>query len=277
MSSKKPAVVEAVDRTVIEVDGADAASWLNGLVTCDVAKIAKGEAAYGLIVNTKGRILADVHVAERAGGLSLVVPSSELESLLVYLNHYLVMEDVVLETSAKKVAYLLFDEGDDASLPKVSFLGETARLFIGPREELEKLADGRAKLSPVEIEALRLRRAAPKYGVDFGGDTYPQEAGLEKNAVSFNKGCYLGQEVVCMLELRGQVRRKLALLRVAGDALPEKGVEVSSAGTKLGVITSSAATDAGTLAIAMIKVSSAEPGTVLDVSGRAAEVIQPVA
>src|SRR5262249_43973105 len=58
-------------------------------------------------------------------------------------------------------------------------------------------------------EALRLERGVPAFGVDFDEKTYPQEASLEKTAVSFDKGCYLGQEVVCMLEMRGHVKRKL--------------------------------------------------------------------
>ena len=65
-------------------------------------------------------------------------------------------------------------------------------------------------------EALRIERAIPRFGVEFDATTYPQEAALEKRAVSFAKGCYLGQEVVCMLEMRGHVKRKLVPLSRVG-------------------------------------------------------------
>ena len=71
---------------------------------------------------------------------------------------------------------------------------------------------------------------------------YPQEAGLERRAVSFDKGCYLGQEVVCMLEMRGRVKRKLVSLEIASGDAPPKGASVSDAsGNVVGEISSSAA------------------------------------
>ena len=79
-------------------------------------------------------------------------------------------------------------------------------------------------------EALRLERNVPRFGVDFDDKMYPQEAALEKAAVSFDKGCYLGQEVVCMLEMRGHVKRKLVSLIVEGQGLPERGAQVTDAG-----------------------------------------------
>ncbi len=93
-------------------------------------------------------------------------------------------------------------------------------------------------------EALRLERAVPSFGVDFDEKTYPQEAALEKVAVSFDKGCYLGQEVVCMLELRGHVKRKLAalVLDAEGSGLPpSRGAPVNDGqGGTVGEVTSAA-------------------------------------
>ena len=95
-------------------------------------------------------------------------------------------------------------------------------------------------------EALRLERGVPRFGVDFDDKMYPQEAALEKAAVSFDKGCYLGQEVVCMLEMRGHVKRKLASVVVdddgpTGDGLPARGAPVTDeAGATVGEVTSAA-------------------------------------
>jgi folate-binding protein YgfZ len=127
-------------------------------------------------------------------------------------------------------------------------------------------------------EALRLERAVPGFGVDFDDKTYPQEAALEKSAVSFSKGCYLGQEVVCMLEMRGHVKRKLVSLLVdAGEPAPAPGAAVTDeAGAAVGEVTSAGAspTLGRPVALAMVKRAAAEAGKRLRVGGAYAEVVE---
>ena len=95
---------------------------------------------------------------------------------------------------------------------------------------------------PAGWNALRLECAVPQFGSDFGDTTYPQEANLEKIAVSFDKGCYLGQEVVCMLEMRGHVKRRLVAVVLDGSEPPSRGAVVSDeAGAVAGEVTSAAA------------------------------------
>jgi folate-binding protein YgfZ len=129
-------------------------------------------------------------------------------------------------------------------------------------------------------EALRLERGVARFGVDFDATTYPQEAGLEQNAVSFSKGCYLGQEVVCMLQMRGHVKRKLAALVLDGPTVPPHGAHVSESaaggGANVGQITSSAAspTLGKPVALAMLKHAFAHPGRILEVDGQVARVVE---
>jgi folate-binding protein YgfZ len=112
--------------------------------------------------------------------------------------------------------------------------------------------------------------------MDFGDKTYPQEAALEKIAVSFSKGCYLGQEVVCRLEMRGHVIKKIVPLLVAGSDPPPHGTEVHSAeGKLLGTVTSATAGSEGAVALAMVRVDFTEPGRELSVAGRKATVLEP--
>jgi tRNA-modifying protein YgfZ len=125
-------------------------------------------------------------------------------------------------------------------------------------------------------EALRLERGVPAFGVDFDGASYAQEAGLEKTAVSFSKGCYLGQEVVCMLEMRGHVKKKLASVVLDGDP-PARGADVADAsGAKVGGVTSSIASPllGRSVALAMVKRASAEVGTALSIGGHEATVVE---
>jgi folate-binding protein YgfZ len=124
-------------------------------------------------------------------------------------------------------------------------------------------------------EALRLENGVPRFGKDFDAKTYPQEASLEQRAVSFTKGCYLGQEVVCMLEMRGHVKRKLAPLVLETNAVPDRGAKVTTdQGEEVGEVTSAAFSPsrARAVALAMVKRASAEAGTVLRVSGAVARV-----
>jgi hypothetical protein len=127
-------------------------------------------------------------------------------------------------------------------------------------------------------DALRLERGVPRFGVDFDQTTYPQEAGLEKNAVSFSKGCYLGQEVVCMLQMRGHVKRKLAPLVLEGDGVPAHGAHVfdKEGGADVGLVTSAAASPTlrKPVALAMVKHAVATPGHSLWIDGSVARVVE---
>ena len=126
-------------------------------------------------------------------------------------------------------------------------------------------------------EALRLRRAVPRFGVDFDDKTYPQEAALEKTAVSFDKGCYLGQEVVCMLEMRGHVKRKLVPIVVESTEAPGRGAEVlDDDGNVVGEVTSavSSPTLGKAVGLAMVKRAQSEVGKALRVGGTLATVVE---
>ena len=158
--------------------------------------------------------------------------------------------------------------------------GEGRGVLVAPREKVDDFLAELVKRGPaVELvseedwEALRVRRFEPRFGVDFADKNYPQEAALEKTAVSFNKGCYLGQEVVCRLEMRGHVIKEIVPVRLAGDDAPVAGTEVRSPeGKVLGSISSATPTPGGALAIAMLRVDATEPGTKLDIGGREATV-----
>jgi len=126
----------------------------------------------------------------------------------------------------------------------------------------------------VEAEALRVARGLPRFHVDYTEAHYPQEALLEKTHVAFDKGCYVGQEVVCMLELRGHVKRKLVLVAFTGEAPP--GAQLTTAeGVAVGELAGVAAhalEEGKNLGFAMVKVAAAGPGTALRVGSSDAPV-----
>ena len=260
------------DLAVLSVRGDDARVWLNGQITNDVRTTKPGDAVHALVLNAKGRILADATVVDRGErGLAAIIPRSEHDALRTHLEKYVIMEDVelVLE-EALDVAEL---HGGAASVGEAfaaPWLGEGVSIWMG---ELAALA-GIDRVPDAEAELARVREGRPAFGVDFGPTTYPQEAGLE-SAISFQKGCYLGQEVVCMLENRGQLSR--ILTKLATDQRVAIGAKVTGAdGAELGAVTSAVATpDGGGLALAYVKRAALGEGLALTLGGVPARTLDP--
>lgn len=282
-------------RGTLVVTGADRKSWLNGLVTCDLAPLRVGEAVYGLATSKVGRILADVVVLVDEDRLFVAVPEGKAGALAEALDAFLVMEDAELAVDAGERAWIFLHGAGAAELARgvapaldgraaaveLTGLGDAALLVPSSRLDEARAALSAAGARVVEDaawDAARIELGVPRFGVDFDEKTYPQEASLERRAVSFKKGCYLGQEVVCRLEMRGHVHRKLVRLALEGEEVPARATPVESdAGEAVGTITSAALGPAAgrAVALAMVKYALAEPGTSLRVAGRAAVVQAP--
>lgn len=257
------------DLAVLAVRGDDARSWLNGQVTNDVRATKPGDAVHALVLNVKGRILADVTVLDRGErGLAMIIPRSEHDALVTHLEKYVIMEDVALALETLDVAELHgAEEGDSPAGERFAtpWLGEGVALFVGEAAALASLS----RLDDAEAEAARVTAGRPAFGADFGPHTYPQEAGLD-SAVSFQKGCYLGQEVVCMLENRGQLSRLLARIAPGGPVSVGAKV-VDEAGAELGGVTSVA----GAAALAYLKRAAVTDGRAITIEGVPAKVLGP--
>jgi hypothetical protein len=285
---------------LIEVTGSDRAPWLNGLVTCDVMKCDSKRAAYGLVLLRNGRIMADAVVAvDEVGERVLVaVPASLTSPLLAHLAHYLVMEDAEIRAreegftawalhGPRSVHVAEMVRGADVVGGALDRTGLGGALLVVPepggerfRVELQQrvLESGGVVGDATDWELLRIERGVARFGVDFDETTYPQEASLETSAVSFDKGCYLGQEVVCMLERRGHVKRRLVPIVIDAGPPPPRGTLVFDAqGTLCGAVTSSASLRAAdrSIALAMVKRAHSEPGTRLVIAGTTAAVAAP--
>jgi tRNA-modifying protein YgfZ len=288
--------VPSPELATLVVTGKDRVSWLNGLVTCDLVKRPEGEARYGLVVSRSGRVLADPIVVVEGDRALVVVAGEVLERLRAHLEHYLVMEDAETAAAADGFEPWLL-HGPRSSDVLVAARAAGALGGVVDRTVL----GGAIVLAPVELrigvrsaieaatqslggvigdsagwEALRLERGVPRFGVDFDDKMYPQEASLEKTAVSFDKGCYLGQEVVCMLEMRGHVKRKLVSIVLDGASLPSRGAAVTDeGGVAVGEVTSSgfSPTLGAPIGLVMVKRAQAAPGARVVVDGALAKVV----
>ena len=292
-------VVPHADLATLIVTGQDRVSWVNGLFTCDLAKRAADQAVYGLAVGRNGRVLSDatIVVDDASARVLVAVPSTVVASLRAHLEHYLVMEDAEMAALTDGfTAWGLHGAGSAAVLDAACSAGGVGgcldrtglggAFVLAPvdrsaavREAIERAVAtaGGSVGDEAGWEALRLERAVPRFGVDFDDRTYPQEASLEKTAVRFDKGCYLGQEIVCMLELRGHVKRKLVPLVLDRGAPPVRGVAVTDdAGATLGEVTSagSSPTLGRTVALAFVKRACAQAGKHVFVAGVPAEVVE---
>jgi len=298
VTGTRAAVRPLPGRGLLRATGADRVRFLNGMLTADVAALRAGQTAPALQLDRKGHVLAELVVLADPDELLLdVAPGCESE-LQKTLEKHVIADDVVLASLSDGLRWLAV-EGPGAREAVLAAGGaapepgqfERAELEGAPvlwlgegaltRDGLRAIAPGEAAaelvarlavpdLSEAAAEVLRIDAAIPLLGVDVTGRNFPQEARLER-AVSFRKGCYVGQEIVARIASRGAVNRVLVKLRSAAQV--PAGADVSLAGAVIGQVTSSAESAAtGAVALAYLKVEFASPGQRVEVSGVAAEV-----
>jgi folate-binding protein YgfZ len=243
------------DLVVVRVNGDDRTSWLNGQVTSDVRNAKPGQGLYALAVSVRGKIMADLWVLERGDHLAVLLPKAAQSEVLQSFERQIIMEDVELVTDAAlrvislqgprardAIAGLALEAHDCDELGHTGLFvltseAELSSVLATLRERIEAL--GGCTVDEVGYELARLRAGRGRYGCDFGPQNYPQEAGLARLAVSFNKGCYLGQEVVCTLENRGRLTRRLVRLQALTVTEPTPGAELCDAeGHAVGAVSS---------------------------------------
>ena len=241
---------------LIWVDGPDAASFLQGILTNDVARLDAGESCPALILDNKGHIRGAMRVVRTgAQAFTLVTGPGEGEPLVGLLDEYHFSEDVDV-IGAEAFAAVTLHGPAPASIAGADLViaGDIPGTIdaIGVEAEAIVAALGATPGSPVDLEILRVEAGVPRFGVDFTAANLVQEAGLETTAVSFDKGCYLGQETVARVAYRGRVNRRLR-----GLVLPvptAAGRAVRHDGRDVGLVTSSVVSPRrGPIALAMIR------------------------
>lgn len=232
-------VVHRSDLTALVVSGPDRASWLNALLTCDVSKLAPGRVAAGLALDKQGRVLSEVIVSAAEARIFVAVDAARRESLLAHFDRYLIMEDAEIAAAPDPISWRVAYGPSAAALPDASapfrHFGFPAALLTS-RESSPAALLGRLPSSGAEVviatledfDRIRLDLGIQRFGIEFGDSTYAEEAGLDQHAIDFNKGCYLGQEVVVKMRSRGKPPRKLVRLVLQGSDPVADGAEVAS-------------------------------------------------
>ncbi len=292
------ALFDLSNHAQIEITGDDRAKFLHNFCTNDIKGLIPGNGCEAFVTNIKGRILGHIFVFDSASSLWLEsVPGSE-EPLLAHLDRYIITEDVQLHPRTGDFAELYVcgpraAEKLSQLLPSVESL-QTMQHATGSLADTE-VAVRRVDFTPVPgflltvsrleaaalwqaiqnigvmpagsqaFEALRIEAGMPWYGVDLTDDNLAQEAGRTSRAISFKKGCYLGQEPIARLDAMGHVNRELRGLRLDALPVPPIGSKVVSPadGSQIGTITSAALsyTDNRPAALAVLRSQFTKPGT----------------
>ncbi len=246
------------DRGVVRVEGEDAPDFLQGLLTNDVVGLAAGEARYAALLTPQGKILFDFLVLRAPGAppaFLLDCPKALAADLAKRLAVYKLRAKVSVSEASADFG-IVADWGAAAVLPagahvcadpRAATLGRRAIL---PRAAAEAI--GEAALPA--YEAARIAAGAPKGGVDFAyGDAFPHDADMDLfNGVDFHKGCYVGQEVVSRMKHRGEARKRVVRVRLAGAA-PAPGTPVTDGALAVGALGAAA----GDKALALLRIDRA--------------------
>ena len=247
----------------LRIQGEDAATFLQGQFTNDLQKVVPGDAVYGLWLNQKGKVLADSFVIRIAAQeFGIVSYFSSAAVIKERLEAYVIADDVVIEDVTDSVAGVtVFGPAEGvSSIPAGAwkFTGRRTRAshteFVFPRNALAEIRanlSAARELSASIVEQRRIHARIPAVPADIGPADLPNEGGLETDAISYTKGCYLGQEVMARLKSMGQVRRRLTRVRGDGE-IPTLPAPLFQNGRKVGELRSAVADDARWIGLAML-------------------------
>ena len=239
------------DRGVVKVAGADARKFLDGLLTSDLDKVSPERPCFAALLTPQGKIMVDMIVAEApeadGGGFFLDCPRVLGKTLVDRLNFYKLRAKVIAEDLSEVLGVMAVWGGAAETEyglcygdPRLAALG--SRCMLPPHLAADAAKDlSAALLEAADYEAHRIALGVPRGGLDFNyNDAFPHEADMDQlNGVDFQKGCYVGQEVVSRVEHRGTARKRVVPV-VYTDFAAEAGVAVTAGETALGVMGSSA-------------------------------------
>jgi folate-binding protein YgfZ len=291
-------IVRRGDRGVLGVTGADRLTWLQGLLTNDVASLPIGGACDAAYLTPQGRMITDMRVIQLADRALLDVPGSLAESLRAKLDSLLFSEDAQVTDVSRTLSIVdlhgptapdVIQRVSSGVEPTSAIITDPAygvpgfSMFV-PTAGVDAIvgllvANAATETTLETLDVLRVEAGRPAFLIDMDEHTIPLEAGLGERAISFTKGCYVGQEVIVRVMHRGQGRlaKKLVGLRLEKSELPKKNDPIAASDRDVGRITSavwSPTLERG-IALGYVHRDVIEPGSAVSVRA-AAGVIQGI-
>jgi folate-binding protein YgfZ len=260
------------ERTLHSLTGRDRTRWLNGMVSNNIRDLAAGSGVYAFVLTPQGHIQADVYAFNRGESLAVETDRPQAETLLRIFRKYIIMDKVEIEDLSEKVTVVgiagpqsgealvrlgLTKDLGTLELVDANWNGRTVVTLVRgdnpsfpnyelwvPGEYADSIWNALLQAGAVDVheqtlETFRILCGIPKVGQDTREKTLPQETGQER-ALNFNKGCYIGQEIVERIRARGAVHRAFVGFEVEGN-VPAAGTKIQSEGKEVGEITSVAA------------------------------------
>lgn len=272
--------------------GPDTEEFLHRMLSNRVQELDPGEGAYNTFLTRQGKFISDMYLYKFESSVVASVAPGMAGILAEEIDRFIIMDQVgVANETENSFCFGLFGPSSREIIIKANmgdpspeehghttsgnmmiarelWTGEDGYLLLGPRDEAESvwrvLTESGAKPAGVAtLESLTLEAGVPLFGKDMTSAVNPMQAGLEEKAIDFDKGCYIGQEVIAKIKYLGQVNRGLVGLKIGGEITPEAGAAVYSDEKNIGSITRSAycpTTDA-ILAFSYLPRTQMEPGT----------------
>ncbi len=304
--------VDLSQRTRIRISGADHVRFLHGFCTGDIQKLTTGGGCEALLLDVKGRLLGHVFIFRQDDALLLETSAGQAERIITHLDRYVITDDVGFQDlanthaefllagdKAPAVLQTLFDQtppaenlsgnncssaGLDIFVLKTPLAGENCFQLLCPAEQaaaLRELLTGAGaqqcdaqQCDATVLDCLRIEAGIPEYGVDISDENLPQEIGRDTQAISFTKGCYLGQETVARIDALGHVNKQLVGLNFDLSQPPPAGTTLFADAAEVGAVTSAAYSPRcnGVVALAMVRSSHCQPGRQLTAENGAAKI-----
>ncbi len=288
--------LDVSSRGKIVVTGEDRARLLHALSTNHVQRLQPGQGCYAFFLSAQGRILADAALFARPGQFLLDTEPEIAARLTQHIDSFIIADDAqVADASASQSLLAIAGPGsesilaslgapipaepfdtanwDEKLIARASLTGGPGFLLYLPLGSLDAVAArlseaGAIAATPEDVRTVRIESGKPRYGEDISERFLAQETALE-HAVSFQKGCYLGQEIVERVRSRGQIHRVLGVLEIDSQTLPPPGTKLQAAGRDAAEITSAALSPrlGKTVALAYVRTEFARPGAVLTWNG----------
>ena len=269
-------IVDRSSRGRIRLRGAEAAEFLQGQVTNDVEALEPGQGCYAALLNHKGKMRLDMRILRGPDWIWIDTEPGADTVLLKTIETYSLGRDVTWESPDEGIASLV-DEPDLEVMPpepEHSWVEGERGIYVRTYAGVDIIGHDlpAADAPEADAECVRIESGIPRFGLDMDGDTIPQEAGINERAVSFTKGCYVGQETVARLFYKGKPNRHLRGLKLSRPA--EHGQSIALGERDVGQIGSACVSPThGPIALALVR-REAGPGDTVEVEGAAAEVVE---
>jgi folate-binding protein YgfZ len=301
-------LVDLGHRTQVELTGEDRAAFLHNLCTNEVRRLPAGSGCEAFLTNAQGKILFHVYIFARADSLVIETVPDAGQRLLAHLDRYLIRERVALHDRSQDWAELLVAgtqaerlllslgasvpaghmehtaarvEPAEIQLRRVDWIEPPAWLIGASRPCLPELhaalvAAGATPSDLQVFDTLRIEAGTPLYGRDISDDNLPQELARDERAISFTKGCYIGQETVARIDALGHVNKTLVGVRFGQGEVPAVDTPLEVHNQAVGRVTSATFSPrlGAPLALAYVRRGHNTPGTRLDSPAGPAEVIR---